>query len=844
MILAIGLVAGVPRARGAVFQDSFDLREIIEGNPGVLLGSNAGASREDGEPRHARKSGGHSVWISWVAPSDGLLSLSTAGSDFDTILAVYRQESPGPAASLTDLESVGDDDDDDDDEGTGSSTARVSVRNGVRYEIAVDGYAGATGAIRLAWDFYSRSSPLPVITGGTPDQSVREGDPISLSFDLGAIQDAEYRWLRNGREVDDAESPVLNIEHFRAEDAGQYRLRIKFADVTLLSQAIELQINTEGQTQVLARNKLFDAVESSLRLEHDEGSKASTSASSSTRQALRTQSIPIGVVRGLNGTQVFNTRHATRDPHEPTHCGIIGGASYWFGYECTDDGQLHFDSAGSDIDTILAVYTFEPPLTEYGQLQSIACDVSGGPNHPASAVDFPASRGRTYLIVLEGVANGRGTARINYRWSGRTNAVFVPPSIRQSPASQTVAAGDVIALNAVVDGTEPLSYFWRKDNTILPLSTGPNLTIPAAQTNDAGIYWLEVTNAAGSATSTLADIQVWAATHLALNPASLVVARGASATLSVAIAGSVPPFLAWFKDGQVLPSTTDGSLILTNVSLSSQGFYSVRASTPLGDVASNEVLLRVMEPPTIETTLTDQWAAEGASVIWTAEVRGDEPLTLQWFKDGTALAAETNRILSLPSVTLESSGRYELVASNLVGRMPSAALTLTVVGPPVLRTPPQPLTVGIGGSARFRAEGDFGPTPQFRWWRNGFLCPNGNNSEMVLGPVEPSMAGDYVFEVSNAAGRVHSSPARLTVIAASGLRVNRITADIEFWFVVAPNRPYALESTDALDQPWRVEIEGMADESALVMRRKNAGDSGQGFFRCRSAAIFNLTSER
>ncbi|MCK6500840.1 MAG: hypothetical protein L6Q38_15295, partial [Nitrospira sp.] len=122
VVIALGLIAGVPRVHAALFQDSFGQRELLDGASGALTGSNVGATREDGEPRHARKSGGHSVWISWIAPSDGLFSLSTAGSDFDTILAVYRRDSDEPADGWSGLETVGEDDDDDDDvQGTGSS---------------------------------------------------------------------------------------------------------------------------------------------------------------------------------------------------------------------------------------------------------------------------------------------------------------------------------------------------------------------------------------------------------------------------------------------------------------------------------------------------------------------------------------------------------------------------------------------------------------------------------------------------------------------------------------------------------------------------------------------------
>src|SRR5206468_2169340 len=51
--------------------------------------SNVGATKEAAEPNHAGKSGGKSMWVSWSPPTNGIVTFSTAGSSFDTLLAVY-----------------------------------------------------------------------------------------------------------------------------------------------------------------------------------------------------------------------------------------------------------------------------------------------------------------------------------------------------------------------------------------------------------------------------------------------------------------------------------------------------------------------------------------------------------------------------------------------------------------------------------------------------------------------------------------------------------------------------------------------------------------------------------
>ena len=73
---------------------TFSSRPGISGASGRVTGSNVGASKEFGEPNHAGNTGGASVnWWSWTAPATGTVTFDTQGSDFDTLLAVYRGSS-------------------------------------------------------------------------------------------------------------------------------------------------------------------------------------------------------------------------------------------------------------------------------------------------------------------------------------------------------------------------------------------------------------------------------------------------------------------------------------------------------------------------------------------------------------------------------------------------------------------------------------------------------------------------------------------------------------------------------------------------------------------------------
>jgi len=122
----------------------FASRIKLTGSTASTTAANAGATREAGEPLIAGMTGGHSTWWTWTAPAGGSFTITTAGSDFDTLLGVYA----GTAVNRLTL--VGSND--DQNYGAGILTSRVvfNARAGTAYQIAVDGWHGATGHILLA----------------------------------------------------------------------------------------------------------------------------------------------------------------------------------------------------------------------------------------------------------------------------------------------------------------------------------------------------------------------------------------------------------------------------------------------------------------------------------------------------------------------------------------------------------------------------------------------------------------------------------------------------------------------------------------------------------------------
>lgn len=167
--------------------DNFASPTALSGPTGRITSSNARSTGEPGEP-----SGGsfvdRTVWFRWTAPESGTATLNTRESTFDTVLAVYT----GSAINALTVRAAN-----DDSGGTAQSKVNFPAIAGTVYQIQVDGFAGATGAISLQWsvnmpanDDFANARVLPGDSGNTNATTIRAtGEPGSPEFHGGAFSD-------------------------------------------------------------------------------------------------------------------------------------------------------------------------------------------------------------------------------------------------------------------------------------------------------------------------------------------------------------------------------------------------------------------------------------------------------------------------------------------------------------------------------------------------------------------------------------------------------------------------------------------------------------------------------
>lgn len=165
--------------------DLFTNRIVLTGAAIATGGSTVNASREPGEPLHAGRDGDTSVWWTWTAPADDTVVISTVGSSFDTLLALYT------GSNLTNLVEVATSDDIDASNGLLTSSVTNNVTAGTTFAIVVDGFDGASGDVVLTIGSITPRLLEPAVMGNGSFQFVLAGI-AGRSYDVEATTNLNH----------------------------------------------------------------------------------------------------------------------------------------------------------------------------------------------------------------------------------------------------------------------------------------------------------------------------------------------------------------------------------------------------------------------------------------------------------------------------------------------------------------------------------------------------------------------------------------------------------------------------------------------------------------------------
>lgn len=170
--------------------------------------------------------------------------------------------------------------------------------------------------------------------------------------------------------------------------------------------------------------------------------------------------------------------------------------------------------------------------------------------------------------------------------------------------------------------------------------------------------------------------------------------------------------------------------------------------------------------PTIATAPTPQTANAGANATFTVVANGTAPFSYQWRKNavnitGNASATTSTLVLTNVQAADASAGPYDVVVTNSVSSVTSAAVALTVTPTaPTITTTPVAATVLYGNNASFTVVAT-GTTPfTYQWRKAGVALVNGavtnaatvsgaTGATLTLTAITTADAGSYDVIVTN-----------------------------------------------------------------------------------------------
>ncbi|MCX8156199.1 MAG: S8 family serine peptidase [Verrucomicrobiae bacterium] len=710
--------------------DAFAQSITLTGALATVTGHNRLATKEAGEPNHGSNRGGASVWWRWVAPASGTVSLTTAGSDFDTLLAVYT------GGSVSSLNLVAGNDDDP----NGGVQSRVSftAAAGTVYAIAVDGYNGAQGNIQL--NLNQAQGPARPLNDDFAAASVLSGTNVTVSgVNRGATRESGepqhagnaggrsvwWRWVAPARGAIQVHTRGSNFDTLLAVYTG--------SSLGSLTAVAANDDDPEGGTQSYVTLNVVTGITYYIAVDGYQGWLGDVAAGDIQLQLQYlgqrppnddfAQRVPLtGAVVTATGTSVG----ATTESGEPQHNGLPANRSVWWSWRPGRDGYVRITTEGSSFDTVLAVYTGNT-LGTLRLVQGNDDGLTAMPPTPYwSEVYFWARADTTYQIAVDGFGASSGAMVLNiaqqltssnlyftdfnasngYRAGMPLNGQNGWTMQGASPASQILSAGSggeqmaYIGYSPTYSTTYSRHYVWRPvsylpaTNQVVRFSTRMRLVDSTngrydhfawAVFNRSGDFLFEV-----RFHNDESPVGIYYRLNDGLPPESTDVTMGNDVEYEFSLLMDFNRNV-WEAslDGMTLvegvPINNGNNPVLLNLGEIDAVWY--WSSPPNG--GDNYLLfddyrieiLTVGRPPVILSAPASVAVTEGATVNLQVQAGGTAPLFYRWLRDGEAVAGATNAVLLLANINVNQAGNYQVLVSNQFGTVLSAPAVVQVNRP-------------------------------------------------------------------------------------------------------------------------------------------------------------------
>lgn len=686
--------------------NTFANRISVAGASVTASGSNVGATAETGEPAHAGNTAVKSIWWTWTAPQSGRYVIDTIGSTFDTVLAVYT----GSALNGLALTAA-------DDEGGGDNTSRVAFNatSGTVYQIAVDGWNGAQGAIQLHIapsvsptndNFASRTSvsgAAVATTGTNAGATAESGEPGHARNT--ATKSVWWTWTAPQTGLVSVDTSGSRFDTLLAVYTGSNLTALSPVaandDITGDGTSLVSFNVTSGTSYQIAVDGWHGA-EGTLNL-HIAFASASPPANDSfaSRRALT----------GNSATATLSTLTATAQTGEPAHAGNAASKSVWWTWTAPQAGRLTISTSGSNFDTVLAVYTGSV-LTGLTSVVSND-DADGGSTSSVTMFVLP---GTIYSIAVDGYGGDAGNVELSLEFI-QTNELYSVNFEGFLTGADQLAGTDGWLSSASTGGMSGIFYgFGGIDKTAW---LGFNQT-----SSTSVLVWRPFNYDPVTGGTPKIEFQV----DLGLVDST----NGKRDSFYFILYNQLGQFIC----GLGFDNSTQRLIRADGVSTEDVGGFSRRTRYTLNAVFD---------------FATNRWSASlGGTVLFTNKI----------------MTAVVNRRLDLGDMAVSwlisepgTPGNNYLTFDNFVLRIPIAAAVIA----PKITTQPSAASATAGSSTTFSVVASGTGPFTYQWYKSGSAINGATSASYTINSAATSDAGSYSVIVTNSAGSVTSNSATLTL---------------------------------------------------------------------------------
>ncbi|XP_072477718.1 roundabout homolog 2 isoform X7 [Notamacropus eugenii] len=325
---------------------------------------------------------------------------------------------------------------------------------------------------------------------------------------------------------------------------------------------------------------------------------------------------------------------------------------------------------------------------------------------------------------------------------------------RQNPTDVVVATGEPAILECQPPRGHPEpTIYWKKDKVRIDdreeriSIRGGKLMISNTRKSDAGMYTCVGTNMVGERDSDPAELTVFERPTFLRRPINQVILEEEAVEFRCQVQGDPQPTVRWKKDDTDLPRgrfdiKDDYTLRIKKAMSSDEGTYTCVAENRVGRVEASATLTvraRPVAPPQFVVRPRDQIVAQGRTVTFPCETKGNPQPAVFWQKEGSQNLLFPNQPLqpssrcsvsptgdlTITNIQRSDAGYYICQALTVAGSiLAKAQLEVTDVltdrPPPIILQGPANQTLAVDGTALLKCKTTGDPLPVISWLKEGF----------------------------------------------------------------------------------------------------------------------------